>query len=198
MVLMRPTVFFDLMGTVLVDPYREAIQAATRRPLADVAADRDPDAWALFESGVIDEETFVRRFYADGRPFDVSTFHRVRRAGYRYVPGMREVLDDLAGRAERHLATNYPPWVEELLVRFGLDSRFEQVWASWRLGARKPDPAFFEQMVAAADVDPRRCLFVDDRHDNCEAAEARGIPSHRFVDAADLRARLRAEGLLAR
>ena len=197
MVPMRPTVFFDLMGTVLVDPYREAIQAATRRPLADVAADRDPDAWALFESGVIDEETFVRRFYADGRPFDVATFHRVRRAGYRYLPGMREILDDLTGRAERHLATNYPPWVDELLVRFGLDSRFERVWASWRLGARKPDPAFFEQMLTAADVDPGRCLFVDDRQDNCEAAEARGIPSHRFVDALDLRARLRAEGLLA-
>ncbi len=198
MVPMCSTVFFDLMGTVLVDPYREAIQAATRRPLADVAADRDPDAWALFESGVIDEQTFVRRFYADGRPFDVATFHRVRRAGYRYLPGMREVLDDLAGRAERHLATNYPPWVDELLVRFGLDLRFEQVWASWRLGVRKPDPAFFERMVTAADVDPARCLFVDDRQDNCEAAEARGIPSHRFVDAADLRARLRADGLLAR
>lgn len=195
MVPMAPIVFFDLMGTVLADPYRRAIEAATRRPLVDVARERDPDAWPAFESGAIDEAAFARRFYADGRPFDVATFHRVRRAGYRYLPGMRELLDELAGRAERHLATNYPSWVDELLVRFGLHARLEAVWASCRLGVRKPDPAFYERMLAGAS--PARCLLVDDRLDNCLAAEAWGLAAHHFVGADDLRGRLRAEGLLS-
>lgn len=196
MVAMCPTVIFDLMGTILVDPYRQAIEASTRRPLAQVSRERDPDAWPAFEVGAIDEAVFARRFYADGRPFDVATFHRVRRAGYRYLPGMRELLDDLAGRAERHLATNYPVWLDELLVRFGLADRLEAVWASCRLGARKPDPTFFQHMLQAVGADPAECLFVDDRPENCDAAEALGVPAHRFLDADDLRMRLRTEGLL--
>ena len=192
---MRPTVFFDLMGTVLADPYREAIAAATGRPLDEVARDRDPRAWPDFELGLIDEATFARRYFADGRPFDLATFHRVRRAGYRYLPGMRALLDELEGRAQRHLATNSPRWVDELVARFGLGHRLEAVWASCRLGVRKPDPAFYQRLLEASGADPAACLFVDDRPENCAAAEAIGMAAHRFVDAAGLRSELRDRGL---
>ncbi|MFF4256656.1 HAD-IA family hydrolase [Streptomyces sp. NPDC001663] len=47
---------------------------------------------------------------------------------------------------------------------------------SARLQTNKPDPAAYQQAVAATGArDPRRVLFVDDRAENCQAAERLGL-----------------------
>lgn len=183
------------MDTVLYDPYREAVRAATGMGLAELRTLRDPAAWHEFELAVIDEPAFARRFFADGSAFDIATFHRVRRAGYRWLPGMRELVADLEGAAGRFVASNYPAWIDELRRRFGLDARFDGVWASHHLGARKPDTTFYERLAANVDAEPGDCLFVDDRERNCEGAERAGFRAHLFVGADDLRQRLTGEGL---
>lgn len=188
-------VCFDLMDTVLYDPYREAVRAATGMGISELRTLRDPGAWLEFELALIDEETFARRFFADGSTFDIATFHRVRRAGYRWLPGMRALVADLHGIVGRHVASNYPIWIDELRVRFGLDTVFEGVWASHHLGARKPDPVFYDRLANKAGVEPGDCLFVDDRRHNCEAAEAVGFRTHVFAGAEDLRYRLTREGV---
>ncbi|MFO8075107.1 MAG: HAD family hydrolase [Actinomycetota bacterium] len=191
-------VFFDLMGTVLADPYREALGAATGLGLERLVRRRDPSAWPAFERGAIDEETFAERFFLDGTRLDLATFHRVRRAGYRYLPGMRALLDELADAATLHIASNYPAWIDELRLRFDFDARFTAVWASCHLGVRKPDRAFYEALLARSGVPPGDGLFVDDREVNCVAAEQAGLRAHLFTGAGDLRRRLRAEGVLGR
>src|SRR5687767_14330777 len=60
---MLTAVCFDLMGTVLYDPYLEAIEAATGMGIRDVLPVKDPDSWPQFEMGVIDEAEFARRFF---------------------------------------------------------------------------------------------------------------------------------------
>ncbi len=188
----------DLMGTLVTDPYREAVRAATGLDLEDLAQLKNPDAWPAFEAAAIDEDEYARRFFTDStseHTFDLQAFHRVRRAGYRFLPGMEALLDDTAGRCERYVASNYPVWVEELATRFRLRERTEGVWASYHLGVRKPRAAFYLRLLARIDRTPGECLFVDDSADNCAGAEAVGMRAHLFVDADDLRARLRAEGL---
>lgn len=195
---MARAILFDLMGTVVYDPYAEAIEAATGLDLEAAAALAHPRSWADFEVGAIDEDAFARRFYADPAgpyTFDLTAFHRARREGYRWLPGMRELLADLAGCVETYTASNYPVWVEELAQRFAFDECFDGVYASHHLGVRKPAAAFFERLLAAVGHEPGDCLFVDDRRDNCVAAEAAGIPAHRFDGVAGLRRRLRAEGV---
>lgn len=190
-------VCFDLMGTVLTDPYRDALQAATGLELATIAEVRDPLAWPDFETGAIDEATFVRRFFTDPdaeHRFDIDAFHAARHAGYAFLSGMDVVLDALAGQVERYIASNYPLWIEDLRVRFALDERAEGVWASCHLGVRKPDEAFYHLLAERIGRPPAACLFVDDRLVNCEAAEAVGMRAHHFTDADDLAERLRAEG----
>ncbi len=190
-------VFFDLMGTVLADPYREALQAATGLGPEHLAESRDPSAWPAFERGAIDEDAFAERFFLDGTRLDLATFHRVRRAGYRYLPGMRELLDELVDVATLHVASNYPAWIDELRVRFDFDARFTAVWASCHLGVRKPDLAFYEALLARTGIPSHEGLFVDDREVNCVAAEQAGLSAHLFSGVGDLRRRLRAEGLIA-
>jgi FMN hydrolase / 5-amino-6-(5-phospho-D-ribitylamino)uracil phosphatase len=188
----------DLMGTLVRDPYREAVRAATGLELDAVHAVKDPNAWPAFEVGEIDEAEFARRFFADPvsqHTFDLGAFHRVRRDGYAFLPGMEQLLDDAAGVAECYVASNYPVWVEELAERFRLRERTQGVWSSHHLGVRKPARGFYEQLLERIGRAAEECLFVDDREDNCRGAEAVGMRAHRFVGADDLRARLRAEGL---
>lgn len=195
---MFDVVFLDLMGTVVYDPYVEALEAATGMALDAAHGVKDPDSWPQFELGAIDEAEFVRRFFADpdaGHRFDIEAFHRVRREGYHFLPGMAELLEALDGRVDRYIASNYPVWIEELQSRFGFDRYFEGVYVSCHLGVRKPDPAFFHAMLDEVGVTPGRCLFVDDRRVNCEAAAALGIHTHLFRGAEGLWERLRAAGV---
>ncbi|WP_437941229.1 HAD family hydrolase [Sorangium sp. So ce341] len=193
-------VCFDLMDTVLYDPYREALAAAIRAAApGDVARHRDPTCWPAFECGEIDEAEFVRRFFregAEGVSFDIDAFNRVRRAEYRFLPGVREIVEALQGRALRFVASNYPVWVEELREAFALDALFEGVYSSHHLRVRKPAREFFDRLVSRIGVDAGDCLFVDDRAENCDAAAAVGMRAHVFDGAAGLRARLVDEGLL--
>lgn len=195
---MLRAVCFDLMDTVLYDPYREALFAATGLDLATLAAARDRTCWPDFETGAIDEPTFAQRYFPTGsaHTFDLEAFHHERRRGYRFLPGMEPLLESLRGRAALYIASNYPIWIEEVRVTFGLDAHFEGVIASHHVGHRKPDLPFYEALLARVPHPAETCLFVDDRKENCEAAERAGMRSHHFKDAADLASRLRKEHLL--
>ena len=196
---MLTAVCFDLMGTVLYDPYLEAIEAATGMGIGEVLPVKDPDSWPQFEMGAIDEDEFVRRFFTadeSARAFDMEAFHRVRRAGYAFLPGMDELLEALAGSVARYVASNYPLWIEELATQFDFASHFDGVFASCHLGVRKPDTAFYTGMLEQIGRPAEQCLFVDDRRINCEAAAAVGMQVHHFTDAATLRAHLAEAGVL--
>lgn len=187
----------DLMGTVLFDPYREALEAAltldggwTPRALQG----RDVEAWPAFERGEIDEPTFAARFWSDPeRDFDVATFNRVRRSLTAFLPGMQAFVHAAARCLPLWIASNYPRWIDEHVVRFGLDALVTGVVASCDLGVRKPDPEFYARLVERIGVPSGECLFVDDRGGNCAGAAAAGLPTHRFTDAPRLRGWLRDE-----
>jgi FMN hydrolase / 5-amino-6-(5-phospho-D-ribitylamino)uracil phosphatase len=185
---------FDLMDTVLADPYRAALSAATTVPLSELFARRDPDLWPAFERGELDEDAYWAGWDEAGIDFDRDAFHDARRSGTTFLPGMAELLDDLDGRVVRATASNYPVWVEEV-ARDHLEGRFEHVLASHHLGVRKPDPVFFHRVLAEVGAAPEEVRFIDDRQDNVVAAETVGIASHRFADAATLRYWLHAEGV---
>jgi HAD superfamily hydrolase (TIGR01509 family) len=188
---------FDLMDTVIRDPYREAIFAATGLKAHEAFRHNDKTCWPELEIGAIDEATFARRYFA-GAPqlrFDLDAFHRARKEGYAFLPGMRELLVALRGRVSRHLASNYPIWIDEVHATFGFDELFEGVHASCHLHVRKPAKEFYEKMLARMLTPAGECLFVDDRAVNCEAAERAGMKAHVFDGIDGLRERLRAEGV---
>lgn len=192
-------VVFDLMDTVLRDPYREAIEAATGLPLREAARLRDPRCWPEFEVAAIDEAEFARRFFGDGADarFDLTAFHRARRAGYAFLPGVHPILLALRGRVSTYLASNYPVWIEELRESHALDALFDGIYASHHFRVRKPAADFYDRLLAEIARPPEECLFIDDRAANCEAAERAGMAAHVFVDAEALRARLVQERLLS-
>lgn len=191
---MLRAVLLDIMDTVIRDPYREALEAATGRSLQDLFERRDASAYPAFERGEISEDEYWAVFADAGIEVDVAAFHATRRAGYRWLPGMAELLDDLAGTVDRLGATNYPCWIEELRAGM-LAGRFEEVYASCELGARKPDQTFFDRLLDDAGYTADEVVFVDDRQRNVDGAAEAGIQALRFVGADELREHLRDAGL---
>lgn len=187
-------VAFDLMDTLIRDPYREALEAGTGMPLAELFRRRLPNLYPDFECGRITEQQYWQGMTDAGIAVDPDAFHRTRRAGYQWLPGMRDLLEDVSANARCVIASNYPDWIHEVVAP--LDGVIDAVYASHDLGVRKPDPAFFECLLAAEAVPPEQVLFVDDRDRNVEAAHSLGMPAIRFTDAPSLRADLLAAGLL--
>jgi HAD superfamily hydrolase (TIGR01493 family) len=187
-------VAFDVMDTLVHDPFREALEAATGLPLAEVFARREPAVYPAFERGDIDEAAYWAHYDRAGIVVDPAEFHRVRRAGIRWLPGMATLLDELGPLVRRVTASNYPVWIDELAADH-LGDRLDEIVASCHLGHRKPDPAFYRALLERLGLPADEVLFVDDRDENVLAAQEIGLRSHRFADAAGLRAWLADAGV---
>ena len=185
-------VAFDLMDTVVRDPFREAILAGTGLAAEDLIARRDPTVWPRFETGELDEAAYFATF--GDVPLDPDAFHAARRAGYAWIDGMRALLADLDGLVVRVAATNYPRWVDEL-VGSRLSGCFDHVVASCDVGVRKPDAAFFTALLDRVALPGDAVLFVDDRAPNIDGAARCGLRTHLFRGAGPLRAELTAAGV---
>ncbi|MFF0739065.1 HAD family hydrolase [Streptomyces sp. NPDC004111] len=85
------------------------------------------------------------------------------------------------------LVTNATPWLDEDLELLGLADLADSVVNSSRVGVAKPDPRIYEMAAEEAGVRADRCLFVDDRQENTDAAGALGMATVLYRTAGDLR-----------
>ncbi|MFG1825019.1 HAD family hydrolase [Microbispora bryophytorum] len=108
-----------------------------------------------------------------------------------FVKAPVRVDDDvlaLLRRAQEHvpvvLVTNATLDLEDDLAWLGLTHFADEVVSSARVG--KPDPRIYEIAAERAGVPLGRCLFVDDREENVEAARALGMTAVLFTGVPDL------------
>jgi len=193
---------FDLMDTVVIDPFFSNVLQSLKLPLEQLASVRDPGIWPAFERGHVDEPTFLRRFYLPNAPADLPSPSAIRDAvvtGYRFVDGMPALLSELAklGR-QLWVFSNYPIWFEIVRSTLDLDRYFEGFVVSYETGERKPDPAAYEAFGNRAGHPLEQTLLIDDRSADVEAARHVGMPALQFPgDVQQLRAELIAKGLLS-
>jgi len=69
---------------------------------------------------------------------------------------------------------------------------FDHVIESSKLGIRKPDPRIYALMCEALDVDPARCIYLDDLGINLKPARAMGMHTIKVLNEAQLLQDLRA------
>lgn len=113
------------------------------------------------------------------------------------VPGMLELVEALAAAGmPLYAITNFS---HEFFPRFRATApifdHFRDIVVSGDERMVKPDPRIFALSIERFGLAGRRALFIDDRLDNVEAAEAAGLIGHHFTDADGLRTRLRDLGL---
>ena len=125
--------------------------------------------------------------------------HRFNETIHAPVPGSLEIVDALAARG---------------VPIFGITNFGAEFWAGFRPTAPifdhfrdiivsgeeklvKPDPAIYALALRRFGLAPGEGIFIDDRLENVEAADANGFIGHHFADAPTLRTDLNDRGLLA-
>ena len=105
-------VLFDVMGTLILDPFYERMPAALGMSFEELMAAKTPDAWLEFERGEIDEAAYFRKMFRDGRAFDEAALKHAIVDGWAWLPGVESILGELtrAGVA-CHGLSNYPVWM---------------------------------------------------------------------------------------
>jgi len=185
------------MGTLVHDPFFEEMPEFFGVSFDGLVKQLRPGPWVEFELGRRSESEFLSDFFADGREFDHGGFVECVRRAYRWIPGMQELLSDLyAAGHSMHTLSNYPEWYRMIEQRLGVSRFLDWTFVSCRMELRKPDPAVYSHVLRELGADPDRCIFVDDRELNCEAAREAGIHAIRFEGAAKLRGALEGVGVL--
>ncbi|MGW1207293.1 HAD-IA family hydrolase [Streptomyces cyaneofuscatus] len=97
----------------------------------------------------------------------------------------------LLRRARTHvpvvLVTNATLQLDDDLALLGLTNLADAVVSSAVEQVAKPDPAIYRIAAERAGVPAERCLFVDDRQENVDAAAALGMTGVLYREPADLR-----------
>ncbi|OWM72331.1 hypothetical protein CDL15_Pgr018216 [Punica granatum] len=183
-----PVLLFDIMDTIVRDPFYEDIPAFFGMSLKELIGCKHPTSWIEFEKGLIDEVELAQNFFKDGRPFDLEGLKTCMRNGYSYIDGVEELLHDLReSHYKMHAFTNYPVWYQIIEDKLRISKFLSWTFCSCKLGKRKPDPNFYTDVVRHLEVDPSDCIFVDDRLKNVEAALEVGIVGLQFKSVDQLR-----------
>ena len=196
-------ILFDLMDTVIVDPYRHTVEDLTPANIGveDFQKVRNMNSFFKFEKGELSELDFFANYYSKDFDFQSEGFPRpqkIKKYLYRqirYINGMKELLGKLKedGNIRTGIASNYSTWYLEIFRnRRDLENLFDYLFFSCEMGVRKPDPHYFKIIQDAlfneSDLirNSDEIFFIDDRRENIIAAEKMGWVCHHFESAAGL------------
>jgi len=195
---MPPILLWDVMDTIVVDPFPTAMPDFLGVTFEVLLRDKHPTAWIEFETGALSPDQFAAKFFADGRGIDGRGLIEHMRSHYRYIDGIESLLGDLQRRrTPMHALSNYPRWYEVIEEQLSISRFMPWSFVSCDTGLRKPDPATFAHAARVLGVAAHECVLIDDRRRNCEGASSIGMDSVHFTgDVAALRAALIARGAL--
>ncbi len=195
---MRPILLFDVMDTLVYNPFNREIPEYFGLTQTELVTQKHPTAWSRFETGEIDEGEYLRDYFDDRRDFDHKAFLSVVRHAYRWIDGAQPLLARLCRQGfEIHALSNYPIWYRTIEERLGLSRYLDWTFVSCITGIRKPDSAAFLSAASRLNHAVKDCLFIDDSVVNCRAAEAIGMPAIRFENTPSLSDDLQRRGLIS-
>ena len=171
-----PVVLWDVMSTLVTEPFLAAMPAFFGMDLGTLLAEKHPTAWIDFEAGRVDEAAYLARFFKDGRPVDGAGLKRALADAYAWMPGVEALLEALrAAGVPMYALSNYAPWYALIEAKLGLSRYLGWDFVSCLTGHRKPDPEAYLHAARSLGVPTGACVFVDDRAENVAAAEAVGM-----------------------
>jgi HAD superfamily hydrolase (TIGR01509 family) len=188
---------FDVMDTLVTEPFHETIPAFFGTTRAQLEDQQSEAAWRQFECGEIDEPTYFASYFEDGRRFDHEGLCECVRSAYQWLDGMEALLASLHKRGvEMHVLSNYPMWYQMIEAKLHVSRYLPWSFVSCRTGLRKPDDRAYLGAAETLKKRPADLLFIDNDAENCVAAERAGLEAIHFVGARPLHQDLQSRGLL--
>ncbi len=197
-------VVFDLGGVIMTIDQNEALRRFKALGLADAERHLDPytqtGIFGDLEEGKITAEDFrtgLSRLI--GREV---TNDECKHAwlGYRKDVPQRnlDTLKDLRSKGYRLiLLSNTNPFMMSWALskdfdggKASLEDYFDSLYLSYKVGAMKPDPEFFKNLLDNEKINPAESLFVDDGPRNIESACRLGFNTLCPVNGSDWRTEL--------
>lgn len=177
---------FDIGGVLTVSPVQRIINYAREHGISDETRIRifshGESPWSRFERSEITTDGFIAEFDAiiseNGVAIRGGQFMQWFFQGFEPRPEMLAVVRHLRGRVRLGCITNNVARDEPDERRTaGLDiqSLFDVVIESSRVGLRKPDPRIYHMTCERLEVAPHEAVFLDDIGSNLKAARALGM-----------------------
>ena len=175
-------IIFDF-GDVFINLDKEASVKAFKE-LGMVAPSQELiDANDLFEKGKISEEEFLAAFKTAIPNAAIKEIKAAWNTIIGEFPLYRlEFLQMLSQKYRLFLLTNtdrihIKNFEKKVGISFFSDfyQCFEKVYYSFEMGMRKPEPEIFTRILNNHGLSAKRTLFIDDKKQNVDAAEALGI-----------------------
>jgi len=167
---------FDAMGVLYeVQDDMRALLIPFARAHGSTLSDRD--IGNAYRCAMIGELTARELWSALGVAGDAPDLDREYLSGYRVVPGIPALLDELRdqGLELGCISNDVAAWSLARSVAHGLDRRIRHWTISSEVGARKPDERMYRAFLTSAGLTPEGVVFVDDRAVNVDAAAALGF-----------------------
>jgi putative hydrolase of the HAD superfamily len=115
-----------------------------------------------------------------------------------FYPGARELVLETGRAVTTACFSNSNPLHWERNFRsYGIQDVFDRCFASYELGAVKPEARAFEMVLERLGLDGDRVLFLDDTEVNVEGARRAGLRAQRVRGVDQARAALVEAGLIA-
>jgi len=99
-------------------------------------------------------------------------------------PSVRTTLDALRSRGLKLAIGSSSKNARVILDRIGLGEYFDAISDGNNITASKPDPEVFLKAAEYLQIEPRRCIVVEDAIAGIDAAHAAGMPAIAIGDAA--------------
>lgn len=199
-------VIFDFGGVLTSSPFEAFARFETTRGLPiDIirrtnAANHLENAWARFERAEVDIETFDHLFAEESRALGAEVRGRdvlpLLQGDLR--PEMVEALKRIKAQFKTGCITNNLPanaigsMTGRTLYVAEVMALFDHVIESAKIGLRKPDPRIYTRMVETLQVDPNRCVYLDDLGVNLKPARETGMTTIKVTSGAQAIAELEA------
>jgi len=210
---MFEAVIWDFGGVLTSSPFEAFARFETERGLpADIirrtnAANHLENAWAKFERAEVDIETFDRLFALESLALGAEVRGKdvLPLLAGDLRPEMVDALRRIKSSFKTGCITNNLPanaigsaggrtlYIAEVMALF------DHIIESAKIGLRKPDPKIYRMMAGALEVDPKRCIYLDDLGINLKPAREMGMTTIKVGSAGQAIAELEAAtGLLLR
>ena len=195
---MIEAVIWDFGGVLTTSPFEAFARFETERGLpADIirrtnAANHLENAWAKFERAEVDIEAFDALFAAESRALGAEVRGKdvLPLLSGDLRPEMVEALKRIKTKFRTGCITNNLPnnaigsasgrklYVAEVMALF------DHVIESAKIGLRKPDPRIYRMMLETLQVDPAKCVYLDDLGVNVKPAREMGMTTIKVTGAA--------------
>jgi beta-phosphoglucomutase len=179
-------ILFDFNGVIVDDEHQHCDALIATLAEYDYALDRD--TYYREYLGFDDRECFRFTFERLGRPTDGRSiaaaierkndhYERAIRGSMRLVPGAADFIEAAALEGMRLAIVSgaLRREIELVLGLTGLRPHFDTIVAAEDVPACKPDPRGFVSAREALEVQPARCIAIEDSLPGLAAARASGV-----------------------